>query len=75
MVIMACVAGKASAAERPFVLWRKDDIAGIRERIETQGWAKAAYEKLISNAGRNFGGTGWNWSADSSIIPYYSSSV
>jgi hypothetical protein len=46
-------AGPALALERPFVLWNKEDIAAIRERIETEAWAGTACEKLIENPDRN----------------------
>jgi len=30
--------------EHPFILWDRDDLAAVRERIETEPWAKAAWE-------------------------------
>ncbi len=41
------------AVERPFILWDKKDIASIRKKIETEAWAKAAYEKLVNNPERH----------------------
>ena len=55
VVCLVCLGGEALGVERPFVLWDKGDIAGIRERIERQGWAKAAYEKLKAEPGRHEG--------------------
>lgn len=42
---MAVAASAAAGMSRPFVLWNKDDIAAIRNRIETQPWAKSIYEQ------------------------------
>ena len=39
--------------ERPFILWDKKDIAVIRKKIETEAWAKTAYEKLINEPERH----------------------
>jgi len=45
--------GTAWAMERPFILWDKKDIAAIRKKIETEAWAKAAYEKLVNEPERH----------------------
>ncbi len=37
------------ALEHPFVLWTRDELDAIRRRIETQGWAKAEWERKPEN--------------------------
>ncbi|MBW1796686.1 MAG: hypothetical protein JRJ38_20105, partial [Deltaproteobacteria bacterium] len=51
--VISVMGGRGFGVERPFVLWDKADIDRIRERIETEDWAKAAYEKLLSEADGN----------------------
>jgi len=51
--VISVMGGRGFGVERPFVLWDEADIAGIREKIETEDWAKAAYEKLLSEADGN----------------------
>jgi len=36
----------ASAAEHPFILWTKDDLAAIRTRIEKEPWARVAAARI-----------------------------
>lgn len=55
LVGLAFSSAESIAIERPFLLWNKGDIADIRERIATQAWARAAYEKLKSNPERHEG--------------------
>jgi len=45
-------AQRVRALERPFILWNKNDIAAVRERIETEAWAKKAYERLVNEPER-----------------------
>lgn len=45
----------APAIERPFILWNQQDITGIRQKIETNNWAKQAYERLVKNPDRHEG--------------------
>lgn len=40
------------AVERFFVLWNKEDIARIRKKIESEAWARSAYEKLTNKPER-----------------------
>jgi hypothetical protein len=47
------LSGPTRTVERPFILWDKKDIAAIRKKIETEAWAKAAYEKLVNNPERH----------------------
>ena len=47
------LSGPVHAVERPFILWDKKDIAGIRKKIETEAWAKRAYEKLVNEPERH----------------------
>ena len=51
-VMAAAFLGAASAGaadvgevEHPFLLWTKRDIAAIREKVKSQPWAKAEYER------------------------------
>jgi hypothetical protein len=50
---LAFFGGESFGIERPFLLWNKADIAEIRERIETQPWARAAYDKLRNEPERH----------------------
>lgn len=52
--IMAMLAGPASAADlskvqHPFLLWTRQDIAAMKQRIATQPWAKKAAEDLVAS--------------------------
>ena len=38
---------RARAVERPFVLWDKQDLAALRQKIEHEPWAKAAYDERM----------------------------
>ncbi|MGD0896859.1 MAG: hypothetical protein ABR915_03420 [Thermoguttaceae bacterium] len=39
----------ADEAAHPFMLWTKDEAARVRKLVETEPWAKAAYERETSN--------------------------
>ena len=43
--LIACCAGPAVAADHPFMLWTKDEAARMRRAVETQPWAREAYER------------------------------
>ena len=45
--------GVVAAAERPFILWTKEDAAAIRKKVETRPWARAAYQKLAEDPDRH----------------------
>jgi hypothetical protein len=47
------LSGPVPAVERPFILWDKKDIAGIRKKLESEAWAKASYEKLVNEPERH----------------------
>ncbi len=53
IVGMMVLSGPLRAVERPFILLDKKDIAAIRKKIESEAWAKAAYEKLVSEPERH----------------------
>jgi len=41
--------GIAAGAEHPFILWTRKDAAALRRKVETEAWAKAAYERMVKN--------------------------
>ena len=52
LTMATCVAatalcGTAGGAEHPFILWTKNDAAELRKKIQTQPWARAAYDSLV----------------------------
>jgi hypothetical protein len=53
IVAVACNFTVARAAEpmpqHPFMLWTKQDLAAIKQRIAVEPWAKQAYEKLLAS--------------------------
>ncbi len=53
IVCTMLLSSSGQAVERPFILWDQKDIAAIRKKIETEAWAKAAYEKLVNNPERH----------------------
>ncbi len=51
--LLFALASSVSAAdvakvEHPFLLWTSRDLREMREKIETQPWAKKAYEQMLS---------------------------
>ncbi|MBM4037143.1 MAG: hypothetical protein FJ290_01400 [Planctomycetes bacterium] len=40
------LAAAAAAAEHPFILWTKEDLAAIRAKIEREPWAKVALARM-----------------------------
>lgn len=42
------LAPAATAAEHPFILWTKDDLAALKRKIETREWAKRGFAELRS---------------------------
>jgi len=53
IVITMLLVETVRAVERPFILWDKKDIAAIRKKIETEAWAKSAYDKLVNEPERH----------------------
>jgi hypothetical protein len=56
-LLVSCLAGLASAADlekvqHPFLLWTAEDLRALRKKIETQPWAKEAYEAMVSSTDR-----------------------
>ncbi len=50
LLIFTCLVPAASwAAEHPYVLWTADDLAAMKQLIETEDWAKAQWERKPSN--------------------------
>jgi len=43
----------AGGVERPFILWTKEEATAIREKIETERSARAAYKKLANHPDRD----------------------
>ncbi len=44
---------KPAQVEHPFLLWTKTDLAAMRRTIETEPWARAAYEQMEAGSGRH----------------------
>ena len=38
-------------AEHPFMLWTRQEAAAIRQRIQTEPWARAQYEAMLREKG------------------------
>lgn len=48
---VALLSVPALAAEHPYLLWTRDEAAVIRQRVETEPWAKTAYENMLAEKG------------------------
>ena len=44
-VMAACGARAVTAADRPFMLWTRDEAARMRRQIESEPWAREAYDR------------------------------
>ncbi|MFW5841010.1 MAG: hypothetical protein ACOCZE_10550 [Planctomycetota bacterium] len=58
LTLLLSIAAASQAAEpqdvkHPYMLWTRQDAAKIRKTIETQPWAKQAYEQMVRTKGRN----------------------
>ena len=59
-VVLSCTwvfAHAASAADlakvkHPFLLWTSEDLRSLRKKIETQPWARKAYEEMVASTER-----------------------
>ncbi len=53
-IVTASLASDAAADERehPFILWTKEEAVRIRSRVETEDWAKTAYEAMLKGVVR-----------------------
>jgi hypothetical protein len=49
--VSAAGAAEVSKVEHPFLLWTKQDLAALREKVKTEPWAKAAYEAIPAGRG------------------------
>ncbi|MBN2506275.1 MAG: hypothetical protein JXQ71_06235 [Verrucomicrobia bacterium] len=49
--ILAALDARAASArvEHPFMLWTREEAAGIRRRIETEPWARARYQAMLKD--------------------------
>ncbi len=47
------LAASPAEVEHPFLLWTKKDLAAVRRRIETDPWAREAYEQMETGDGRS----------------------
>ena len=56
MLCPSILSAAANDVPHPFILWTGDEAAAIRKRIESEPWAKAAYEKLCAASDRDRGG-------------------
>ena len=57
VILVSMFPGRAPATgvaevEHPFVLWTKDDLAALKKKIETEPWARKAYEEMVASAER-----------------------
>ncbi len=59
LVLAAMASQRAGAefvqAEHPFLLWNAEDLAAMRKRIETEPWAKKAYEQMLAEGPKGQG--------------------
>ena len=46
LLLIGLAGSVAAAAEHPFMLWTKDELATIRKRTEMEPWAKAAWMRM-----------------------------
>jgi hypothetical protein len=46
--IALAIAAPCPAAEHPYILWTRADLAAMRKKVETEPWAKAQYEKMLA---------------------------
>ncbi len=59
LVLVVCICpARASAATRarvdhPYLLWTREDLRVLRQRIETQPWAARAYEQMVASDQRD----------------------
>ncbi len=57
--VLAAIIALPSAArgvERPFMLWTRADLATLKRRVETEDWARRAYEALPPPGSKDAGG-------------------
>jgi len=47
------IAAKREKVEHPYLLWTREDLRSLRKRIETQPWAKQAYEAMVASSERD----------------------
>lgn len=47
-IALGFVSTAAVAVEHPYILWTRAEAAAIRQRVETEPWAKTAYEKMLT---------------------------
>lgn len=53
VVLSGRVAGSEfKRAEHPFLLWTPAEIAALRKKIDTEPWAKDAYERMVASTDR-----------------------
>lgn len=45
-------AADVSKVEHPFILWTKQDLAVLKKKIETEPWARKAYEEMVASSER-----------------------
>jgi len=46
------LAADVAKVKHPFLLWTSADLLAMREKIDTQPWAKKAYEEMVSSTDR-----------------------
>jgi len=49
----AAVAAEAEKVDHPYLLWTRKDLRALRAKIETQPWAKEAYDEMVSSTDRD----------------------
>jgi hypothetical protein len=51
MIAMVCLPVRVQAAEHPWMLWTRGEAAALRKVVETEDWARKAYERMGKDAG------------------------
>ena len=44
---------RAISTEHPYLMWTRQDLRALRQQIETQSWAKQAYEEMVASPERD----------------------
>ena len=49
----AALAAEAAQVDHPYLMWTRKDLGSLRAKIETQSWARQAYEEMASAKNRD----------------------
>ncbi len=53
LVVGPTAAAQQAKVEHPYLLWTQKDLDSLRKKIETQPWAKRAYEEMAASKDRD----------------------